>query len=279
VTDPTTPRTPYPAVPRYGEGAPGADLTPPVVPTPVVPAPVVPAPVVPTPTDAPAAPTSAPARRGVGVGLVLALAWNLVPLVGVLAFGWPAGNVLVLFWVENAVLGLCTLVKVVTARGPAGTITVNGRPRPGTPALWALFFALHYGIFCLVHAAFTGIVAYRIGLDTGFWLLGMPVVLLAVRYAVETATSWFGPGGQRETVTPGRAMVQPYPRIIVLHLAVLLSFGLVIGGADAVPPWLADLTAGLPAAWRSPGYAVVVLLLVLKTAVDLVTTRWALRRR
>lgn len=268
MTGPTTPPPSYPDTPAYGEG-----ITPERRPgdpfqggRPLA-----------GPAETPTSQTS-----GLALAVALSLAWNLVALLGVLVLGWPAGNLLLLFWVENAVLGLVTLVKVLTAQGPTtGTITVNGRPRPGSPGLYALFFTLHYGIFCLVHLGFTGFVAWRVGLEPTFWLLGFPALLLVLRYGVETATSWFGAGGQRPVISSGQAMMQPYPRIIVLHLAVLGAFALVLSGSGTAsrPGWVQTATELLPTAWRSDGVAVVALLLVVKTVVDLLTTRGALRRR
>ena len=267
MTGPTPPPPSYPATPAYGEGGDPR-----------------PGPGNPFPGGRPLAAEqpAGPRSSGVGLAIALSVAWNLVTLVGVLALGWPAGNVLALFWVENAVLGVVTLVKVLTAQGTStATVTVNGRRREGSRALFGVFFTFHYGLFCLVHLVFTGFVAVGVGLEPTFWLLGLPVVLLVVRYAVETATSWFGADGQRRTISPSRAMGQPYPRIVVLHLAVIGSFALVLSGAGsgAGPAWLRSLTGLLPPAWREDGVVVVVLLLALKTVVDVVTTRWALRRR
>jgi len=265
MTDPTTPRPGYPATPAYGAPQPGAAS----------------ARGASGRTPLAAAPDSA-----VRWALALAVAQNLLAMASVLFFGWPPGNVFLLFWVENAVLGVCTLVKVLTAQGPStSTITVNGRPRADTPGLSALFFCVHYGIFCLVHLAFSLVVAIAVGLEPTFLLLGLPVLLLLVRYAVETVQTWFGPEGQRFGISPSRAMVQPYPRIIVLHLAVLGAFALVITGAtrsSALGGWqqrLAPVTDLLPAAWQTQGVLVVALLLAVKTVVDVATLRWVLRPR
>ncbi len=83
--------------------------------------------------------------------------------------------------------------------------------------MFALFFGFHYGLFCLVHAVFTGFVAYTLGVEATFLFLGLPIVLIVIRYTVEVSTVWFG-AGQREVVSPAKAMLQPYPRIIVLHV-------------------------------------------------------------
>ena len=273
MSDHGTPDRSYPATPAYGQLPPGS------------PAPRVPAGSG-SPSAAAAGQTAAAPTSGARLALGLSLVWNALTLLGVLAFGWPPGNVFLLFWAENAVLGVCTLVKVATAQGAVpSTIQVTGVAASRTPAVIATFFAVHYGIFCAVHLVFTGIVAASVGVRPTFLLLGFPVVLLVVRYTVETMTTWFGPEGQRRTIAAAVAMFQPYPRIVVLHLAVLIAFGLTVGrrvGAPELGVWgerLAPLLAVLPAGWRTPGVAAVLLLVLLKTGVDVVTTRRAFRPR
>lgn len=258
MTEPPRPQA-YPATPAYGAGLSPATGS---------------------------APPRRTSTRGTGWAVGLSLGVNVVTLVGVLALGWPAGNVFLLFWAENAVLGLITLVKVATARQPArNPITVNDRPVGSSPTLYALFFCLHYGIFCVVHLVFTAIVAWKVGIEPSFLLLGLPLLLVVVRYAVELATTWFGPHGQREAISPQTAMGQPYGRVIVLHVAVLLAFFVVLTGfaggsplggvADALRPVLALL----PVSWRTDGVAVTAILVGVKTVVDALTTRRALRAR
>lgn len=202
-------------------------------------------------------------------------------VLGVLAFGWPVGNVFILFWVENVVIGAWNVVRVVTARGTGGsrTLTVNGRRTQAGPVALALFFGAHYGIFCLVHAVFTGFVAVTLGVEPSFWLLGLPIVLIMIRYTVETTTVWFG-AGQRELVSPSQAMTQPYPRIIVLHLAVLVAFAVTLSDEtatrvpDVIRPLLSWLDTG-----AGPNVWLVLLLVGLKTVADVVTTVRATRIR
>lgn len=211
--------------------------------------------------------------RLMDVGWVLVT--NLFLLAGVLAWGWPAGNVFVLFWIENVILGAATAVKIATADGvdPASASTT---PR------WArtLFFVFHYGIFALVHGVFSVIIAFGIGFSFSLWALGLPAALIALRYGVELATGWFL-GDARRTVTPGQAFASPYPRLIVLHVATILGFFVVMsstfrttaGGRSAGPlgPLLNWLDAhGHPV---SSGLLVVSILLVIKTIADLLVLR------
>lgn len=50
---------------------------------------------------------------------VLLVAANLVPLVGVLFLGWSLWTILVLYWLENGVIGFFNVLKMAAARGSA----------------------------------------------------------------------------------------------------------------------------------------------------------------
>jgi Family of unknown function (DUF6498) len=214
--------------------------------------------------------------------VALAVGLNAISVLGVVSFGWPAGNVFVLFWVENAVIGAWNAVRILTARGDgrgerAPTITINGRPTAGKPITLALFFSVHYGLFCLVHAVFTGFVAYTLGVEASFVFLGLPIVLIVIRYTVEVDTVWFG-AGQRDVVSPAKAMLQPYPRIIVLHVAVLIAFAVTLSQLDgsAVPDLLQPTVTSL-GALAGRDVWLVLLLLGLKTVADVWMTKRATR--
>jgi hypothetical protein len=216
------------------------------------------------------------------------VALNAVTVLGVLAFGWPAGNVFVLFWVENAVIGAWSVVRILTARGTGGggrtTIKINGRRTNAGPGALALFFCVHYGLFCLVHAVFSGYVAYTLGVDPTFLFLGLPIVLIMVRYTVETVTVWFG-AGQRDVVSPAQAMAQPYPRIVVLHVTVLIAFAVVLHGqTQAAGSTGGGSLAQLPlVSWLEDRLGqdvwLVLLLIIFKTVADVWTTSRATRIR
>lgn len=220
----------------------------------------------------------APRNRILEVGWVLAT--NLFVLAGVIVWDWPAGNVFLLFWIENAILGATTAVRIATAGG-----TVPGQPRPDSllrfPAWGRVgFFVVHYGIFSIVHLVFVTILAFGTGVEWSFWALGMPALLIALRYIVDLVRDWFL-GGRRRRVNAEQAFWSPYPRLIVLHIATLLGFFVAFpfGGSgpgqapwsavvDGVQAWLASL--GYP---LSTGALLVALLMVLKTVADLAMIR------
>lgn len=70
------------------------------------------------------------------------MAANLVPLIGVLFFGWDTLLVLALFWSENLIIGAFNLMRMLILS------MVNQRP---SELFLCLFFTIHYGAFCAVH--------------------------------------------------------------------------------------------------------------------------------
>jgi hypothetical protein len=185
--------------------------------------------------------------------VVVLVVANLVPLVGVMAWGWTVFPLLLLFWIENLILGAFNVVKMLAAA-------------PSPPLGWVVklllvpFFAFHYGMFCLVHGVlviglFGG--GFRAGApfpEAGAVLelvraerLGWAVVALAVSHAVSLAVNYFGAREYRQADLKV-LMSQPYGRVAVVHLALLLGGFLML-------------------ALRSPA-AGLVLLVLMKTGLD-----------
>ena len=86
---------------------------------------------------------------------LILLAANLVPLIGVLSWGWDAFVLLILYWLETAVIAFWTVVRIATTpRDKLGDIKFQGSDKPGAPLGLALFFTLHAGIFMAAHFFF-----------------------------------------------------------------------------------------------------------------------------
>lgn len=97
--------------------------------------------------------------------IALLVAFNLIPLAGVLWWDWNVATLLVLYWVENGIVGLLNVPKMLLASGPdepasrvvdvqgVGPVTVQRSGMTGK-AMLIPFFLVHYGIFWFVHGVF-----------------------------------------------------------------------------------------------------------------------------
>lgn len=194
--------------------------------------------------------------RMAAAGLVLA---NAVPLVGVVGFGWDLHSLLVIYWLESAAVGVESVAKIRRAEGEDDleelpSMTFNdrsvesfvGRSNRGIAA----FFVSHYGGFWVVHGAFVlAFPAIFPGLNPASpAVVGVSVVGLVAYHAASYRLNYVGER-EYERSGPVTLMVEPYRRVFVLHLTVVL-------GAFAV------------AAIGAPVGALVVMVLV-KTVLDL----------
>ena len=88
-----------------------------------------------------------PPRLEKPVSAWVLVAANLVPLAGVLFWGWDAFALIALFWMENVVIGVFFVLRMLALD-------------PRDPALWAgklfmvPFFCFHYGMFTAIHGVF-----------------------------------------------------------------------------------------------------------------------------
>ena len=95
------------------------------------------------------------------------LAANLVPIIGVLLWGWDVTLIIGLYWIENLVIGLLNLPKMWMCER-------EGR----NPLFLSLFFTVHFGMFCGVHGAAIGTI-FMEG-DYPLSLLGEPALRLTL---------------------------------------------------------------------------------------------------
>ncbi len=208
--------------------------------------------------------------------IVLLVVFNLLPLVGALYWGWSAYSLLILYWVENGIVGALNIPKILLAAGPS---TRASAPK----ATIVPFFLIHYGMFWFVHGIFVLTLPMFMGLrglsgrlgpdfvpelgpdgvpDVSFvgdlfapvdlGLQWEVVAWGAVGLALSHGASFvFNYLGRREylTVSPPAQAFAPYGRLVTLHVAIIL-------GA------FVSLSLGGP-------LGAVVVLVLLKTAIDL----------
>jgi hypothetical protein len=195
---------------------------------------------------------SAQAQRVPPSAYVL-LATNAIPLVGVVLHNWTVFQVLLLYWSENVVVGGFNVLRMLAAQ-PKSEITWAGK------LVLIPFFIVHYGMFTFVHGMFVvglfGGGATRLGGFSYHTLLSavsgagltVPVAALVASHGFSFFHNYLA-GGEYQRVLLPQLMFQPYGRIVVLHLTVLLGGFLVMALGSPV--------------------AAIVLLVGLKTAIDL----------
>lgn len=161
---------------------------------------------------------------------------NLVPLVGVLFYDWRLLDVMMVYWLENGVIGTFNLARMVTAgRAPAAAV------------FFGPFFTVHYGMFWLVHGVFVvtlfgpgGFVGSAPGVPDAALVSGSAAVLhlpitgavplssgvlwavasVALSHGASFVQNWFL-GGERRRTSPADLMRRPYARVLVLHVTLL----------------------------------------------------------
>jgi len=157
--------------------------------------------------------------------LVLA---NATPLVGVFLMHWQVFPLLLLYWLENVIVGVFNVLRMVCAD-------------PTDPGGWIgkffliPFFCVHYGMFCFVHGIFVfalfGGSQYN---ATAFHVwgnvlpaiqrtgLGFAALSIASSHGVSFAVNYIH-GGEYRHVSLSQLMTQPYTRIMVMHFTILLG--------------------------------------------------------
>lgn len=149
-------------------------------------------------------------------GVLTLVAANLLPLAGVVWAGWDVGLVILFFWLENTVIGLYAMARMVVL-DPSG-------------AFWSVpFFTVHFGIFTAGHGLLLSLLLFKgpadalAALEADRLLVGAAVGALVVSHGYSFVTN-FLVGPERRETNPQRPMGRAYLRVMVLHVT------LVVGG-------------------------------------------------
>lgn len=194
---------------------------------------------------------------------VFLIAANLLPLVGVLAWGWDVTSVVIFYWTENLIVGFFNLLKILSkASGPApGSFS-------GKALFMSVFFLAHYGGFCAGHGIFlvelfdlqTQAVAmpdsdwfgpfafvqliweaahYILAISPTYWLWGFGAMF--VSHGFSFLTNWWL-GEERNATKVDQLMMEPYKRIVIMHIVIIFG-GLGIQALGSPIPLLLLLIA------------------------------------
>ena len=168
---------------------------------------------------------------------------NLVPLIGVIFLGWDAAAIVLLYWIENLIVGFYNIMRMMLVK-------VDSRGRQLKKLFMIPFFCVHFGGFCAVHGFFL-LTFFKIGspgkaLEAPEAWMG-PLIFLQLLYSVvmqlwhsrPPGLEWpalglfishgvsfirnFINGQEYLTLKMNQIMTRPYKRIVLMHVAIILG--------------------------------------------------------
>lgn len=191
---------------------------------------------------------------------IVLIASNSIPLFGVMLYGWNTFTIMLAYWTENVVIGMVTVLKMMKAQGsfpaqlasmvqlngvPLSSMTHSGSTNTAERVFLIPFFTMHFGLFTLVHGIF--VIVMFFSPQASILGIVLSFISLCLSHLVSYKTNFIA-RGEYKKMSPMQLFIAPYPRIIVMHLTVIL------GGFFALS--------------HQSTYAVAVLV-ILKTVVDL----------
>lgn len=197
--------------------------------------------------------------------LILLVLGNLLPLAGLIWWGWDAFVLLSLYWSETAILGVWMIVQLIAiALTDRGMTFIARLP---AAVFFAAFFTVHAGGFMAGHMLFLWSVfagkwretiqspedfLQQIVLDEGLWL-PLGILFIARGFEFFAALGSYIQGTSSEKVNSSPVIGRFYGRIIIMHVSILVGAGIAAKIGNIGP---------------------LIVLVVLKTAGEL----WQLRR-
>ena len=145
---------------------------------------------------------------------------NLAPIIGVIFFEWQLFPLILLYWIENVVIGVFNAFKMLTCSGSESVIQ---------RIFMTLFFSVHYGMFCFGHGTF---VVDLFGGDLDSMPAALQVItqnglqLALIALVVSHGFSFlqnFLIRGEFRQMSVSEVMFSPYKRIIVLHVFIIFG--------------------------------------------------------
>jgi len=173
--------------------------------------------------------------------------------VGVLLLGWTVFPLLLLYWLENVVVGGFNVLKMLLAK-------------PAEPVYWAgklfliPFFIVHFGGFTFVHGVLVVAFFGPKGIQPFDLLTAVPAAiranqlgwgLLSLIASHGFSFYWnYVKNGEYQRASLQTLMGQPYGRVMVLHLTVLFGGWIVMLLGSPVGALLALVALKTAADWR-----------------------------
>ena len=153
---------------------------------------------------------------------------NIVPLIGVLLGYWNAFDIIFLYWLENIIIGIITLIRIIISPDSEGKAAAKN-------IFIAIFFGLHYGFFTYGHGIFVASffeeqligsqqIADQNIVSIAYFMLTQQAVQLTIlamflAHLIDLIFAY----QSRKIASAQQEMFKPYKRIIVLHMTIIFG--------------------------------------------------------
>lgn len=154
--------------------------------------------------------------------IALLILANLAPLFGTLYWGWSVASVLVIYWAEGVIIGVLNIPRILATRGGMGEKLFT-----------SVFFTLHYGGFAAAHGVFLS-QFFDAKSELQSLLIGGALFWTALSFAASHLVSTIIriTRGEFADKKPNEQMGQPYGRVMIMHMVVLLGgFAVMVMGS------------------------------------------------
>jgi hypothetical protein len=186
-------------------------------------------------------------KRKLTISDFLLIVINLIPLYGVWFEGWDAKQLFIVYCLETVIIGIVNILKMACVTLFVKKKDVwqnNGSSTMLSGWFFIAFFILHYGFFVFVQTQlFFGITGLK---PTGALLMNyanipallgnngkLMLLLFIVYYTVQNFFSFFSSGNYK-TIGMNTLMFEPYIRIFVQQLVVIVGSFFLMWGAGKI---------------------------------------------
>ncbi len=146
---------------------------------------------------------------------------NFIPVLGVLFLDWNIAAIMILYWSENLVIGFFNIIKMARARGrekPLSLINVHNPQRGRSYTI--VFFIFHYGFFTLGHGVFVFSMFGKP--DTNPFILIFTLLFLFTSHYISYQKNFIN-NGEYLKVSFNQLFLQPYKRVVVMHITIIAA--------------------------------------------------------
>jgi hypothetical protein len=157
--------------------------------------------------------------------VMILIAANIVPVIGALFLGWEVFPILLLFCMENVIVGIFNVLKMLLSAADNAAAQAH-------KIATIMFFCIHYGMFTIVHGVFV-IVVFGFPKDNPLDLSALPqffrdtqliwgILALIISHGASFIVNYIGKREYKHT-TVNDLMMQPYERVVILHLTIIFG--------------------------------------------------------